>query len=142
MAATSGSRADCRLSICGRPGDRLFADPRLADRSVGVLALAHAGKAHVLMREAAHERPSPPPKIWGSSGQTEAAIAAVHKHFSAWPLDALVISIAANPNGLIGGSGRLGQKHQIAELMDSVAPHYGKTSQHRRSAPDALRRFP
>jgi len=26
---------------------------------------------------------------------------------------------------LIGGSGRLGQKHQIAELMDSVAPHYG-----------------
>jgi Flp pilus assembly protein TadD len=61
----------------------------------------------------------------GSSGQTEAAIAAVHKHFSAWPLDALVISIAANPNGLIGGSGRLGQKHQIAELMDSVAPHYG-----------------
>ena len=36
-----------------------------------------------------------------------------------------MISIAANPNGLIGGSGRLGQKHQIAELMDSVAPHYG-----------------
>ncbi|MBV9965041.1 MAG: tetratricopeptide repeat protein, partial [Alphaproteobacteria bacterium] len=29
------------------------------------------------------------------------------------------------PNGLIGGSGRLGQKHQIAELMDSIAPHYG-----------------
>ena len=39
---------------------------------------------------------------------------------AAWPRDALVISIAANPNGLIGGSGRLGQKHQIAELMDSV----------------------
>ena len=61
----------------------------------------------------------------GSSGQTEAAIAAVQKHLAAWPCDALVISIAANPNGLIGGSGRLGQKHQIAELMDSVAPHYG-----------------
>ena len=61
----------------------------------------------------------------GSSGQTEAAIAAVNKHLTAWPRDALVISIAANPNGLIGGSGRLGQKHQIAELMDSVAPHYG-----------------
>src|SRR5438874_1315443 len=59
----------------------------------------------------------------GSSGQTEAAIAAVNKHLTAWPCDALVISIAANPNGLIGGSGRLGQKHQIAELMDSVAPH-------------------
>src|SRR5262249_22484266 len=45
----------------------------------------------------------------GSTGQTEAAIAAVHKHLAAWPRDALVISIAANPNGLIGGSGRLGQ---------------------------------
>jgi hypothetical protein len=108
-------------------------------------AVAHAGKAQVLMREgnvagaraaliAAEdlavgltEREASHIAIFdlGSSGQTEAAIAAVHKHFSAWPLDALVISIAANPNGLIGGSGRLGQKHQIAELMDSVAPHYG-----------------
>ena len=108
-------------------------------------ALAHAGKAQVLMREGnvagaraaliaakdlavgLTEREASHIAIFdlGSSGQTEAAIAAVHKHFSAWPLDALVISIAANPNGLIGGSGRLGQKHQIAELMDSVAPHYG-----------------
>ena len=32
---------------------------------------------------------------------------------------------AANPNGLIGASGRIGQKHQIAVLMDSLAPHYG-----------------
>src|SRR6516225_7053385 len=108
-------------------------------------ALAHAGKAQVLMREGnvagaraaltaakdlavgLTEREASHVAIFdlGSSGQTEAAIAAVHKHFSAWPLDALVISIAANPNGLIGGSGRLGQKHQIAELMDSVAPHYG-----------------
>ncbi len=61
----------------------------------------------------------------GSGGQTEAAIAAVHKHLAAWPCDALVISSAANPNGLIGGSGRLGQKRQIAELMDSIAPHFG-----------------
>ena len=108
-------------------------------------ALAHAGKAQVLMREGnvagaraaliaakelavgLTEREASHIAIFdlGSSGQTEAAIAAVHKHLAAWPLDALVISIAANPNGLIGGSGRLGQKHRIAELMDSVAPHYG-----------------
>ena len=108
-------------------------------------ALAHAGKAQVLMREGnvagaraalvaakelaigLTEREASHIAIFdlGSSGQTEAAIAAVHKHLAAWPLDALVISIAANPNGLIGGSGRLGQKHQIAELMDSVAPQYG-----------------
>ena len=53
------------------------------------------------------------------------AIAAAYTHLKAWPRDALVVSSAANPNGLIGGSGRIGQKHQIAALMDSLAPHYG-----------------
>ena len=108
-------------------------------------ALAHAGKAQVLMREGnvagaraaltaakdlavgLTEREASHIAIFdlGSSAQIETAIATVRKHLAAWPLDALVISIAANPNGLIGGSGRLGQKHQIAELMDSAAPHYG-----------------
>src|SRR5580692_3056704 len=117
--------------------DALAADPEFA--------LAHAGKAQVLMREGnvagaraalligrelavgVTEREASHIAIFdlGSNGQTEAAIAAVRNHLAAWPLDALVISIAANPNGLIGGSGRLGQKHQIAELMDSVAPHFG-----------------
>ena len=60
-----------------------------------------------------------------SRGRIDAAIDAVHAHLAAWPRDALVVAIAANPNGLIGGSGRIGQKHQIAELMDSIAPHYG-----------------
>ena len=46
-------------------------------------------------------------------------------HLTAWPRDALVVASAANPNGLIGGSGRIGQKHRIAALMDSLAPHYG-----------------
>ena len=59
------------------------------------------------------------------AGQTEAAIAALYAHLAAWPRDALVVASAANPNGLIGGSGRIGQKHQIAALMDSLAPHYG-----------------
>jgi tetratricopeptide (TPR) repeat protein len=36
-----------------------------------------------------------------------------------------MVASAANPNGLIGGCGRIGQKHQIAALMDSLAPHYG-----------------
>ena len=42
-----------------------------------------------------------------------------------WPRDALMIASAANPNGLIGGSGRVGQKQRIAALLDSLAPHYG-----------------
>ena len=59
------------------------------------------------------------------AGETMAAIAALHPHLSAWPRDALVVASAANPNGLIGGSGRLGQKREIAVLMDRLAPHYG-----------------
>lgn len=36
-----------------------------------------------------------------------------------------MVATAANPNGLIGGSGRIGQKRSIAALMDRLAPHYG-----------------
>jgi hypothetical protein len=59
------------------------------------------------------------------TGRTEAAIAALYAHLAVWQCDALVVASAANPNGLIGASGRIGQKHQIAMLMDSLAPHYG-----------------
>ena len=58
-----------------------------------------------------------------SRAKTEAAIAALYDHLAAWPRDALVVASAANPNGLIGGSGRIGQKRRIAALMDSLAPH-------------------
>lgn len=119
------------------------------DRAIAAdpdFALAHVGKAQVLLREGnvaggraalaaakelaagLTERERSHVAIFdlASNGQTEAAITGVRTHLAAWPRDALVISISANPNGLIGGSGRLGQKHQIAELMDSVAPHYGE----------------
>lgn len=59
------------------------------------------------------------------SGSTDEAIAALYRHLKAWPCDAPVVSVAANPNGLLGASGRIGQKRQIAELMDGLAPHYG-----------------
>jgi hypothetical protein len=59
------------------------------------------------------------------AGRTDAAIAALHEHLAAWPRDALVLATAADPNGLIGASGRIGQKHQIAVLLDSLASHYG-----------------
>src|SRR5216683_503874 len=118
------------------------------DRAIATdpgFALAHAGKAQVLMRQgdvgaaraalaAAKGLASDVSEREAShigffdlvfAGQTEAAMAALYPHLAAWPRDALVVSVAANPNGLIGGSGRIGQKHQIAELMDSLAPHYG-----------------
>ena len=118
------------------------------DRAIAAdpgFALAHAGKAQVLIRQgnvgaaraalaAAKDVASGLPAREAShiaffdlvfAGQTDAAIAALHEHLGAWPRDALVLATAANPNGVIGASGRIGQKHQIATLMDSLAPHYG-----------------
>jgi hypothetical protein len=103
-------------------------------------ALAYAGKAQVLMRQgdvaaarlalaAAKETAKRLSEREAShlgffdlvfAGRTEAAIAALYAHLAAWPRDALVVSVAVNPNGLIGASGRIGQKHQIAELMDGL----------------------
>jgi tetratricopeptide (TPR) repeat protein len=109
------------------------------------LALAHAGKATVLMREgkAAEAREclgraksaaaGVSPREAGHieffdlafAGRVDAAIAALYTQLASWPRDTLLIANATNPNGLIGGCGRVGQKRQIAELMNSLAPHYG-----------------
>jgi tetratricopeptide (TPR) repeat protein len=113
-----------------------------ADRG---FALAHAGKAQVLMRQgnaAAAQAALAAAKAVAAglpareashiaffetafAGQSGPAIAALQAHLAEWPRDALVVATAANPNGLIGASGHIGQKHQIAVLMDGLAPHYG-----------------
>jgi tetratricopeptide (TPR) repeat protein len=121
---------------------------RAYDRAIAAdpgFALAHAGKAQVLLRQgnaaaarttlaAAKDAADGLSEREAShiaffelvlTGRTDAAIEAMHTHLTAWPRDALVVSSAANPNGLIGGSGRIGQKRQIAALMDRLAPHYG-----------------
>ena len=118
------------------------------DRALAIdpgLALAHAGKAQVLMREgkmpaaraalaAAGEmtarlsaREAGHIRFFDlvASGRAEAAIEALHGHVADFPRDALMLSTATNPNGLIGSSGRIGQKQQVAALLDSLAPHYG-----------------
>jgi tetratricopeptide (TPR) repeat protein len=118
------------------------------DRAIAAdpgFALAHGGKAQVLMRQgdvAAARAALATAKDLSAglsereashigffdlvfAGRTEAAIAALYAHLAAWPRDALVVSVAANPNGLIGGSGRIGQKRQIAELMDGLTSYYG-----------------
>jgi len=115
----------------------LAADPNFA--------LAHAGKAQVLMREgkAVQARAALTAAKGAStgisareashirffdrafSGQTLAAIDTLRAHLNEWPRDALLIASAANPNGTIGGSGRIGQKREIAQMMDDLAPHYG-----------------
>ena len=109
------------------------------------LALAHAGKAQVLMREgkavaaraalaaakdaaagvSAREAGHIRFFELAFSGQTDAAIELLYAHLAEWPRDALMVATAANPNGLIGSSGRVGQKRQVAALLERLAPHYG-----------------
>lgn len=118
------------------------------DRAIAAdpgFALAHAGKAQLLSRQgdvaaaraalaaakdAAGELTARERSHIGFfdlvfAGRTDDAITALDAHLGEWPRDALVVSTAANPNGLLGGSGRIGQKRQIAVLMDRIAPHYG-----------------
>ena len=109
------------------------------------LALAHAGKAQVLMREGKAgpaQAALTAAKEWAPrvsareaghigvfdlafSGQVEKAIDALHAHLDQWPREALLIATAANPNGLLASSGHVGHKHRTAALLDRLAPHYG-----------------
>jgi tetratricopeptide (TPR) repeat protein len=59
------------------------------------------------------------------AGDAEAALSAVHAHLDAWPRDAVVLATTAFTNGLIGSSGRAGQKRTLLELLNRLAPSYG-----------------
>lgn len=133
----------CDLALTLYPGaaeafDRaIAADPGFA--------MAHAGKAQVLARQgeaaAARTALAEAARLAGGlapreashiryfesvfTGRSDDTLAALEAHLSSWPRDALVVASAGNPNGVIGNSGRIGQKHQIAALMDRLAPHYG-----------------
>jgi tetratricopeptide (TPR) repeat protein len=60
-----------------------------------------------------------------AAGDAEAALAAVYAHLNAWPRDAVVLGTTAFTNGLIGSSGRAGQKRALLDLLDRLAPSYG-----------------
>jgi tetratricopeptide (TPR) repeat protein len=148
LSTTSAAARDayvqgCALALTLYPGALAAFDRAIA--ADPAFAMPHTAKAQVLMREgdvaAARAAQTAAREVVAGasareashiaffdlvfSGQTAPAIAALHAHLTAWPRDALVLASAANPNGLIGASGRLGQKHQIAVLMDSLAPRYG-----------------
>ena len=118
------------------------------DRAVAAdpgFALAHAAKAHALLErgDAAAARASMAAAnslIDGLSareashvaffdllvaGEAEAALPAVLAHLNAWPRDAVVLGTTAFTNGLIGSSGRAGQKRTLLELLEELAPSYG-----------------
>jgi tetratricopeptide (TPR) repeat protein len=59
------------------------------------------------------------------AGDAEGALAALPAHLDAWPRDAMVLGTTAFTNGLIGSSGRAGQKRTLLDLLVRLAPHYG-----------------
>lgn len=85
------------------------------------IAAANARAAELTEREASHIA------FFGLlvGGDTEAALAALPTHLEAWPRDVLVLGTTASTNGLIGSSGRAGQKRTLLALLDTLAPHYG-----------------
>ncbi len=117
------------------------------DRAIAAdpgFALAHIAKAHLLLErgDAASARASMAMANSLASGlsereashiaffaclvagDAEAALAALPAHLDAWPRDVMVLGTAAFTNGLIGSSGRAGQKRRLLELLDRLAPHY------------------
>ncbi len=85
------------------------------------IAVANALTACTTEREASHIA------YFGLlvAGDAEAALTAVQAHLDEWPRDALVLGTTAFTNGLIGSSGRAGQKRMLLELLDRLAPGYG-----------------
>jgi hypothetical protein len=85
------------------------------------MAAANALAAGLSAREASHIA------FFGLlvAGDAEAALAALATHLNTWPRDALVLGTTAFTNGLIGSSGRAGQKRTLLALLDRLAPNYG-----------------
>ena len=133
----------CAAKLTAQPGAiEAFGQAIAADPG---FALAHAAKAHALLERgdaaAARVAMEPATALAGNlpardgshvaffarlvAGDTEAALTALPVHLHDWPRDAVVLGTAAFTNGLIGSSGRSGQKRTLLALLDRLAPHYG-----------------
>src|SRR5215472_8842365 len=148
LSTTSSAARDayvegCEAKLTMYPGalaafDRaIAADPRFA--------LAHAARAHALGErgDAAAARASmATANALGAglsarekshiaffgllvAGDAEGALSAVQTHLAVWPRDAMVLATTAFTNGLIGSSGRAGQKRALLDLLDRLAQSYG-----------------
>ena len=118
------------------------------DRAIAAdpgFALAHAAKAHALLERGdtaaarasmaaanslvsdVSEREASHIAVFDRlvAGDAEAALSAVLAHLDGWPRDVLVLGTTAFTNGLIGSSGRAGQKRMLLGLLDKLAPSYG-----------------
>src|SRR5438132_10304503 len=147
LSTTSSAARDayvegCEAKLTMYPG-AIEAFDRAIEADPG-FALAHAAKAHAVLERgdaaarasmaAANSLADGLPAREAShiaffdllvAGDAEAALSAVVAHLQAWPRDALVLGTTAFTNGLIGSSGRAGQKRALLELLDRLAPSYG-----------------
>jgi Tfp pilus assembly protein PilF len=148
LSTTSSAARDayvegCLAKVTAQPGAIAILDRAIA--ADPGFALAHAARAHALlergdapaaraaMETAASliaglsEREASHVAYFGLlvAGDSEGALAALPGHLDAWPRDVMVLATTAFTNGLIGSSGRAGQKRQLLALLDKLAPHYG-----------------
>jgi tetratricopeptide (TPR) repeat protein len=148
LSTTSCAARDAYLEGCEAKLTMYPGAIEAFDRAIAAdpgFALAHAARAHVLLErgDAAAARASTAAAnslTAGLSareashiaffdllvaGDAEAALAAVLAHVNTWPRDAMVLATTAFTNGLIGNSGRAGQKRTLLDLLDNLAPIYG-----------------
>src|SRR5437667_1059904 len=142
-AARDAYLQGCEAKLTMYPG-ALEAFDRAITADPG-FALAHAARAHVLLERgdsaAARASMAAASSLAAGlsaretshiaffdllvAGDAEAALAALPAHLNAWPRDALVLGTTAFTNGLIGSSGRAGQKRALLKLLDGLAQSYG-----------------
>ena len=148
LSTTSPAARDAYVEGCAAkltmyPG-AIEAFDRAIDADPG-LALAHAARAHALPERggalAARASMTTANSLTADlsareashiaffdllvAGDAEAALSALRVHLNAWPRDAVVLGTAAFTNGLIGSSGRAGQKRALLDLLENLAPSYG-----------------
>jgi hypothetical protein len=148
LSTTSSAARDAYVEGCAAKLTMYPGAIEALDRAIAAdpgFALAHSAKAHALLergdaaaarasmaaansltaglsaREASHIA------FFGSivTGDAEGALSAVYAHLDAWPRDAVVLGTTAFTNGLIGSSGRVGQKRTLLDLLDNLAPSWG-----------------
>jgi tetratricopeptide (TPR) repeat protein len=148
LSTASAAARDAYLEGCESKLTMYHGALEAFDRAIAAdpsFALSHAARSHVLLErgDAAAARASIAAANSFATGLTareashvayfsllvagdaEAALAALPVHLDAWPRDVLVLATTAFTNGLIGSSGRAGQKRTLLALLDRLAPSYG-----------------
>ena len=148
LSTASSAARDAYVQGCGLKLTMYPGAIEAFDRAIAAdpgFALAHVARAHVLLERgdtaAAREAMVVAKSLAGglstretshiaffdllAAGDSEAALSALPAHLNAWPRDALVLGTAAFTNGLIGSSGRAGQKRALLDLLDGLGSSYG-----------------